>query len=710
MEINITGKLFTADSAANNIIDYLKGNEADFRLEEAQVYYDFPVLKDHDGTIIRSRILLISRIHGVITIEIADAGSRHPETLKAELEDANARLDQTYSLLQSRLVRNPKLRRARGVLSFSLVGILFAPYVDEDTSGLEFEIFNYDKLHKHMHEEQHEAMEATVYDDLISTVEGARGLTRPRARKVIDTGIRSKGLVANKVEAEITSFDERQKHGAITVLEGVQRIRGLAGSGKTVVLAMKAAQMHLREPEARILYTFYTRSLYQHIQRLITRFYRQFDDRDPDWNKVRILHAWGGKTAEGVYSNACAAHEVMPMSFAQAALIRGDDEFDTVCTDLLQQVSIKPMYDYIFVDEGQDFAPSFIKLCVSLAEKRSVVYAYDELQTIWRAMAPSPAQIFGTSPDGKPAVDFTEDIVLHKCYRNPREILVCAHALGFGIYGASIVQMLQNKEHWEDLGYVVKKGEFTPGSETEIERPPENSLRTISGEYRPREIVQADVYDNFDAEIGGVANLIMNDIKEGLRPDDILVEVVDDRNARNYLTALAKELAKYDIKANNIHADVYGIKDFYMEGHVTLSTVHKAKGNEAFMVYVIGVDALFASWAGPRERNMLFTAMTRAKGWVRVSGLGAHAETCKMEMEEALNAFPLLRFAYPSIADLRIMQRDLEEKAIRKLEVERLLERALGQMSEEEIIKFVRQRGVEKGGGIVKRQNKRKKR
>ena len=43
------------------------------------------------------------------------------------------------------------------------------------------------------------------------------------------------------------------------------------------------------------------------------------------------------------------------------------------------------------------------------------------------------------------------DIILYKCYRNPKEILVISHAIGFGLYNNSIVQTLENKEHWEDL-------------------------------------------------------------------------------------------------------------------------------------------------------------------------------------------------------------------------------------------------------------------
>ena len=55
----------------------------------------------------------------------------------------------------------------------------------------------------------------------------------------------------------------------------------------------------------------------------------------------------------------------------------------------------------------------------------------------------------GADENGDPAITLDEDVVLHKCYRNPLEVLVCAHALGFGIYGKKIVQMLENEERKE---------------------------------------------------------------------------------------------------------------------------------------------------------------------------------------------------------------------------------------------------------------------
>ena len=458
---------------------------------------------------------------------------------------------------------------------------------------------------------------------------------------------------------------------------------------------MKAALTHLRDPDARILYTFSTKSLYQHIQRLVTRFYRQYDDRDPDWTRLRIMHAWGGRKS-GVYFDACIASGVEPMRYPDA-ITRGKDAFDVAVSRLLQSASITPEYDYVFIDEGQDFPASFIRLCVSLAKDSRVVFAYDELQTIFQVTVPTLQEIVGKNGSNDGAVEFSEDVTLYKCYRNPREIIVCAHALGFGIYSSRIVQMMENREHWVDVGYNVLKGDFTEGSSTVIERPIENSLPTISENETPDQIVQAFSFNTFAEEINQVVASIQRDIQEGLRPEDVLVVAVDDRNARNYLSLLSEKLSEFSIDVNNIHADPFGVKDFQKEGRVTLSTVHKAKGNEAFMVYVVGVDSLFKTYAGPRERNMLFTAMTRAKGWVRVSGIGSSAELCKQEIAMALANFPNLVFTYPSRQQLKVMKRDLADKARRKQRMERMLDEVLSEMSPDEIDRFMEQRSIKKG-------------
>ena len=61
---------------------------------------------------------------------------------------------------------------------------------------------------------------------------------------------------------------------------------------------------------------------------------------------------------------------------------------------------------------------------------------------------------------------------------------------------------------------------------------------------------------------------------------------------------------------------------FWYKGGVTISRIQRAKGNEADMVYVVGLDRVAQNPDDISLRNQLFLAMTRARGWVTISGTG----------------------------------------------------------------------------------------
>ena len=102
-------------------------------------------------------------------------------------------------------------------------------------------------------------------------------------------------------EKEIANLDEWQKKAALEVPDGPQRIRGLAGTGKTIVLALKAAYLHTQYPDWNILITFYTRSLRQQYVELIEKFVNDFSGEKPDWDHLNVLHSWGSQAEDGVY-------------------------------------------------------------------------------------------------------------------------------------------------------------------------------------------------------------------------------------------------------------------------------------------------------------------------------------------------------------------------------------------------------------------------
>lgn len=687
-----TLKRAAADPAAKTLVTFLQAHGAGLGLKDATITYRFPIYRE-DDRVVTADVLVMSPNHGVLAFGVTSTSKGN---ILEVLKKTDDRLDQVVSHLFSRTVRYKSLRQSRKELAFPLEAAIYAPFLEEAQVARVDDDLSVPLLRSESQVRQFfarhtldEPIAQEILDELSSVVEGSKALPRPKERNLDQRLQDSKAAQVAQLEAEINRFDRDQKAGYQGVLTGFQRIRGLAGSGKTVVLAMKAAITHIVEPEARIAFTFHTKSLYQHVRRLITRFYRQFDDRDPNWDKLTILHAWGGRSIPGIYSTACAAHGIRPLTYDQAQMLSSKPAFEFVCEDLLSKVKVQPIFDFVFVDEGQDFPASFLRLALALGKEQRMVLAYDELQTIFQPEAPSISDTFGVDDSGEPVVRLEEDIVLHKCYRNPLEVLVCAHAMGFGIYGKKIVQMLENRDHWTDLGYRVENEELRAGDLTRIRRLKENSPSSISRFNTPEEIIRCDTYANFSDEVAAVVEGIRHNIQQdGLEPDDILVISADDRHARQYLEDIAKRLSRAKINVNNVHEDSYSIRDFSESGAVTLSTIHKAKGNEAYMVYVVGIDALFGT--SVRARNMIFTAMTRSKAWLRLSGIGAQASEFAAELSKAKSELPFLKFVYPSESDIRTMKRDLQESPEQK--VDRALEEIEAELPVEEMVQVLEQK------------------
>src|SRR5262249_52564407 len=124
------------------------------------------------------------------------------------------------------------------------------------------------------------------------------------------------GAAIRVLEREIALLDEDQHKVAVQNAPRPQRIRGPAGTRKTGVLAMKAANLHLRYPEKHVLFTFNTQSLYNQARSLITKFYRINSDSDPDWDNLHVRHGWGGANRPGVYADACRLAGALPLTFS----------------------------------------------------------------------------------------------------------------------------------------------------------------------------------------------------------------------------------------------------------------------------------------------------------------------------------------------------------------------------------------------------------
>jgi superfamily I DNA and RNA helicase len=518
-----------------------------------------------------------------------------------------------------------------------------------------------------------------------SVIQAAVPLTRRRHLKVPEDP-QTFGQALDILENDIALLDMQQQLAGVQIPPGPQRIRGLAGTGKTVLLALKAANIHRQFKDAKILFTFNTQSLYNQAQYLIGRFYRHFSGVEPDFDRrLHVRHAWGGKRRAGVYSDACERAGIAPMDLATARSRNRENPFAECCRELLQSAPA-PTYDYSLIDEGQDFPKEFFQLVYAITKgqmgAKPIYFAYDELQSLEAVIVPTAAELFGKDSTGTPLVNLDgeypgpieKDFVLHKSYRCPREILMIAHALGLGLYRPKgPIQMLSSLSSWTSVGYEVT-GKLQTGERVTIYRPDENSPNRIGTLYKKKKLFTCSRFSDRNSELDYVADGIKATIlDEGVKPEQIVVISLDSRSARAQMSLLQAKLLDREIRSI-IPGFSDDQADFAKEGMVTLATVHRAKGNEAPVVYILNFDYLFDYVEEISNRNKAFTAISRSKAWVRISGIGPQMEAVKQEVEKIRADLPRLSFIFPDME--RIRRLDSSETSRRKKEVKKASEMA----------------------------------
>ena len=633
------------DLQAKQVVELLQRAYTD---DKVFVYYKYPIYRgDLPEELVQAHILVTSPWFGVVYI-----ACKVGEAIDKEYYDYLESLD---SNLYKKFVSRTELRRSKRELKFEVTGIVLS---SETKVENETQFSTLDNLvgiiNNHYLEEP---LSEDDYTLIISCIDNTTKLVTKKSRltSVKDDGRVTKGDILDRIQQKETCFDQEQRKVAMVCIDSPQRIRGLAGSGKTILLAMKAALYHLSNPDAEILYTYYTKDLYDLIRRLIERFYRESaDNHEPNWKKIHIYHAWGGYELEGVYSTACADLGEPAIDFQAASRRDSTHPFDYVCRTLLSK-NLQQKYDLTLIDEGQDFPNSFYQLCYKLTKNRRIVWAYDEFQDIFNTNLQDEKITFGKDEKGEYRIDFSkrenpnQDITLKCCYRNPRLVLVGAFSLGLGIYNKNVLQRLESNLHWESLGFKVESGNCKEGDSMIISRPIENTPSIIN-EQIGISSMKWGAFDSMDEECGYVTNEIINDIKkENLLPDDICVICVDQRQIANYYSKISKLLGNNGIRTFNMLNAPNANRRFSYEGYVTLATLNKAKGNETGMVYIVGADALFKYPNNVIIRNKLFTAITRAKGWVTILGTGKEAmNICKSELEQLKSNDFKLVFKQPS--------------------------------------------------------------
>lgn len=629
------------------------------------LYLGYPVLSSADDRV-QVDALLASGEHGVIAFQIA-------ETLPsstgewAEVVDHQNRL---FAVLESQLGRHQALRRGRR-LAFDVHTVTVFP-VDpgEVPDGVNIEEGVYcavDDLGPRL--DSLEGVDSALMTSIQAALQRVSTLRPSNRRKNVQKPD-SRGAILKEIEKSIANLDRWQNWAAIEMPEGPQRIRGLAGSGKTIVLALKAAYLHAQNPEWKIAVTFQSRALYQQFDDLITRFSFEHVQEAPDFEQLKIMHAWGGAKA-GVYTTIAAHLGFTPMDFRYANEKYGMERaFQGACSELLRVAEalprVEPLFDAVLIDEAQDLPPEFFRLVYLLTkDPKRVVFGYDELQKLSDSAMPSTSEMFGVDENGEPLATLVDipgkaksDIVLPTCYRNSHWSLAVAHGLGYGIYReGGLVQHFDEPKLWADVGYEVVKGKLELGEEVTLQRSKRSTPEYFDELLTPEDAVIVGSFDSAQQQDEWVAEQILTNVTtDELQPTDILVVFPLSRTSKSRSASLRAALSRKGISSHLVGV-TSSVDEMRVDGSVAMAHIHRAKGNEAAMVYVMDSQIAATVRDSRTPRNTLFTAITRNKAWVRICGFGSQMGVIAKEIAEIRRHDYQLEFLLPTARQLASFRR-----------------------------------------------------
>lgn len=304
---------------------------------------------------------------------------------------------------------------------------------------------------------------------------------------------------------------------------------------------------------------------------------------------------------------------------------------------------------------------------------------------------PSTRELFGLNENGEPRVDLrppsgdgpSPDLILPMCYRNTPWALTTAHALGLGVYReGGLIQYVDDPGLWHDIGYAVVSGSLTAGALVSLKRSPAATPSFFETLVKPDDSVAHAAYTGELEQANEVALAIERNLGEDeLEAEDILIVLPDAITSRKSGQIIMQALERRGI-SSHLAGVTSSPDEVFVRGSVAIASIFRAKGNEAAMVYVLNAHRCFEGFDLQRLRNTLFTAITRSRAWVRVSGWGELMTKVSEEMDKVRTSGYELRFRVPTpveLARMRTMHRDRSREELDEIErsvsgVRRLLE------------------------------------
>jgi hypothetical protein len=381
-------------------------------------------------------------------------------------------------------------------------------------------------------------------------------------------------------EGVMVAFDAKQQ--TLTVSKpGFAKVKGVAGCGKTTILAQRAINAHKRH-NSRVLILTYNITLRHYIRDTISRL-RGGGDRDH--YEIINYHAFIGNQLNncGIDLNSKLEH-LSPVQ-------RDDLDFVFGMKSLFTGVETEK-YSTILIDEVQDYAPEWIKLVRDcfLCDDGEMVLFGDQSQNI-----------YGRPSDGRASpivMGFGDWIKLTKSYRSAVD--------------APLLQLFRNFQMQHLIRKYTDSEIFEAKAEQITVRYDLLCYETYGTTYRSAVIfekIQRYIREN---------KLNPNDIAVVSSKVELLMPLNEAVTRIEKTKVMFEEAAEVDVLAARIDRDSPQFREeiakirrrkkcFFMQnsGLIKMSTIHSFKGLEAQTVFCILTPE--------DEAEMVYTGITRAQ-------------------------------------------------------------------------------------------------
>lgn len=353
----------------------------------------------------------------------------------------------------------------------------------------------------------------------------------------------------NPLENRFTSaLDAEQEKFARRIPYGHYMVTGIPGSGKTVILLSRAIHLIKENPTWKIRILTYNRSLARKLQNRFESLYEKLELMQVNYQNIEI---------STFHSLASEVSTITPPP------IRTQEYWDIILPfEAIENA--EPTYDAILIDEYQDFADSWIKLCLLLCKK----HEYNDLQTENLFLAGDRLQSIYNDKDSS------------------------WKSLGVNIVGRSKLLKTSYRSGSTHinlaLDYLMKDEKL----KKEVEKFYEGR-NGICCNY------QAE--NNVDFISGGLDNIngYLNDLflNQKYNPEDVLVLVPNNKGPNNK----DEIYQKLDVQLKSISVASKEVEPNKM----TVTTYHSSKGLECKVCVLLNVDNL-------NDKKLLYVGMTRA--------------------------------------------------------------------------------------------------